>query len=451
MKLLKYSLVLAGLFFVSAIIPGIICVLFGFNGVWSSSGISLAIVCLLKGKIAKKIFGQNTHHQSSPNTAFLLFALSLISGGIKAFTYYSNKTSMERLGFIYESTREQVFNQLFIPLFVASLFWAIVLGIITYIRGKQKKYAEQDIEFKPNPIANLPSQVTENKIDNKEPLDTNCTSEKQAISCDSQVKIASKADNAIIVKKWWNAISVSLRKKRKSIWVTLTSIVFIILVLLFLSKIKPDYNSVGEYLYEDSFGNIHVDKNCSKISSVSVMRIELENLNNENFQHFCHICVSDEIYGTLKERHNNRVVEQRLSNIYNVLIIYNISNIPSNKEDFRMWIESEQGNLIYLFKIMSLMRVSGIGDNVTAFKLWLYSDDESKVEISTAIMRLYDTCKRERLNVGDFNEFLMYIQSNEGDMQWIIYNKLVELDYDMEDYQHYHETVTALIPYESIE
>lgn len=454
MKLLKYSLALAGLFFISAIIPGIICVLCGFNGVWASSGISLAIVCLLKGKIAKKIFGPNTTHQSSPNAAFFLIAISLISGGIKAYTYYLNKITMVNLGFTYEFTREQVFSQLFVPLIFASLFWAIVLGVVTYIRGKQKRHKVQDSILQSDTTSPMTSMPLESNNDIEKDLKSDSTTEsttkKETPIEDNPSDIISKSVKNEDTTKSNKSFFSTLSNYKKYFWVIFGVIALISILIFSISQINMshDTDGVGEYLYIDSFGNIHADKNCSAIPSVSVNRIEVKNVSEEDLQHCCHICISDNIYRQLKETYKQGIVEQRLSNIYDILNKYNISNIPSNRSDFDAWIEADQENLQYLYYILSLMRVKDIGRNLDAFKVWLYSDDKSNIELSTSIMRLYNTCTREGLNVGDFNEFIKYIQYNESDMQWI-YNKLVELNYDMETYQSFHDAVTALIPYET--
>ena len=98
MKQFKYALSLAVLFFIVAIIPGLICVICGFDAVFASSGIALAAVFLLKGKIAKKIFGSNNHHSSSPGIAIILIIISIISGVFKYMTFTANRTVMERLG-----------------------------------------------------------------------------------------------------------------------------------------------------------------------------------------------------------------------------------------------------------------------------------------------------------------------------------------------------------------
>ncbi len=448
MKLIKYSIALTGLFFISAIIPGIVCVLLGFNGIWTSSGISLAIVCLLKGKIAKKILGANTTHHSSPNVAFFLIAISLISGGIKAYTFYVNKTTMESLGFTYESTREQVFSQLFIPLLIASLFWAIVVGLVTYIRGKQKRHKTQEIVDQPKDLTSIVSQTIENAKEigeDSEPKTIPKEESSSIIRPINTVKISDKSKIQKIYNKW---ILTTLRNYKKYVLGTLVIIIVVALFLFVISKITVSSNTVCKYLYADSQGNIHVDKNCSAISSIGVNRIEFEDISDEDLQACCHICVDDNIYEKLRDIYKNRIIEQRLSNIYDVLRIYKISNIPSNKLDFRTWIETNQENLEYIHNILSLMRVREIGNDMTTFKSWLNSDDKSNVDISTAIMRLHETCEREGLNVGDFNEFLRYMQYSESDRQWV-FSKLIELNYDMEPYQEYYDTMTALVPYES--
>jgi hypothetical protein len=158
MKLFKYSLSLAGVFFAVSIIPGIICVLFGVDFVLASSGISLAVVCLLKGKIAKKIFGPNTTHHSSPQVAKFLIILSLIVGAIRAFTYYLS-------GSIYghETFREILFKYSLLPVIVASFFWAIILGIVTYIRGRQAKHQITPVDNETND-AEKDEQATLNTV-----------------------------------------------------------------------------------------------------------------------------------------------------------------------------------------------------------------------------------------------------------------------------------------------
>ncbi|MCM1004707.1 MAG: hypothetical protein NC402_00230 [Prevotella sp.] len=467
MKLLKYSLSLAGLFFISAIIPGIICVLSGLNGVWVSSGISLAIVCLLKGKIAKKIFGPNTTHYSSPDIACFLIAISLISGGIKAYTYYLNKESIESFGFTRESTREQVFNQLFVPLLIASLLLSIVLGIATYIRGTQKKHQVQTIESNEDVMSSHFKQQKKDYENHRDELKSkNNLDRENTFGDDISTNPINESDESENVKNSDTSTSPTTKNYKKYIWPALAIIIVIALVVFGIFKLctscdsADEYqdddikeyidNSIGEYLYVDSYGNIHVDKNCSGIPSISVNRIEYEKVSNEDLQNCCHICVNDKIYKKLKETYKNKVIEQRLSNIYDVLTLYNISNLPSNRLDFGAWIEADQDNLQYLYKILSLMRVSEIGSDITTFKSWLYSDDQSQIEISTSLRRLYETCERENIHVDDFNEFIKNIQYNESDMQWI-YNKLVELNYDVEPYQQYHDVVTALVPYETID
>lgn len=450
MKLLKYSLVLAGIFFISAIIPGIICILCGFNGVWASSGISLAIVCLLKGKIAKKIFGPHSTHRSAPNTAFFLIAISLISGGIKAYTYYINKATIENLGFTYESTREQVFSQLFVPLLIASLFWAIILGIVTFIRGKQKKHQVQEVVSQSEAESSSSSQSLVNSDLRKEVLTSNIVSKEETLHTDktsntpnNTIKIADRPKSN---SKFFNTIS----NYKKYLWAILGIIAVIAIVLFGISKFgsSRDSDNIGEFLYIDLYGNVHADKNCSAISSISVNHIEVRAVSVDNLQKCCHICVNDNIYRNLKETYKNEVIDIRLSNIFEILRKYNISNIPSNRNDFDKWLEADQENLEYLYNILSLMQVNGIGSDITFFKSWLNSDDKSTTEVSTSLMRLYDICEREGLDVGDFNEFLKYIQYDENYMQWF-YNKLVELNYDVKSYQLFHNVTTALVSYET--
>lgn len=415
MKLLKYSLALAGLFFISAIIPGIICVLCGFNGVWASSGISLAIVCLLKGKIAKKIFGPNTTLQSSPNAAFFLIAISLISGGIKAYTYYLNKTTMENLGFTYESTREQVFSQLFVPLLIASLFWALVLGVVTYIRGRQKKHHVEDVVPKSDPVSSSLSQPIINSDVHEEALKPNIVIKEGPLHNDKTSNTPKNHIKNVDNHKSNRAIINTISNYKKYLWVIFGIIAVIAIVIFGISKFNNSRNSIGEYLYADSFGNIHSDIDCELLNTISPTRIKYTEFTPSKSYDFCKKCFTDEMYQKVfEDRHLNIRIAEAYDNFASKFSENKYSMMFSDLGTCQKYVKN--GDIHDLHRLYTINVIRPNNKEFNSFKDFLsYFEREDLVE---ELPNLYNNISKadKKKYIYIYREFIDYYTNYQYDM-----------------------------------
>lgn len=413
MKQFKYALSLAVLFFIVAIIPGLICVICGFDAVFASSGIALAAVFLLKGKIAKKIFGSNNHHSSSPGIAIILIIISIISGVFKYMTFTANRTVMERLGYSNEMSREDLFTQLMLPLIVASLFWAVVVGIVAYFRGRGKKSQLQDVTHTTEDnaiecmsLGDIPSEKLENNPDS-DSLDS------VAVKDDVEA-----SDDAIMIQdqEQKNTFDDAAKRKirlkcptvsKKGVLFACCSFILIILCVFIYTHRHPNKYQIGEYLYVDGYNNIHSDLNCDLCLDVSPRRILYKDFDPTESNAYCRKCIPDYIYKQMLEDCESNI---RISQAYSAFCQQFSTSVYSfmfeSKGECANYIKD--GNLWDLHRLYVVNVVRDNDKNFESFKDFLvYFDREDLIE---NIPNIYIDIKKEEkeLYLKLYNRFTDY-------------------------------------------
>jgi hypothetical protein len=434
MKLLKYSLSLSALFLIIAIVPGIVCVLCGFESVWASSGISLAVVCLLKGKIAQKIFGPNTTHHSSPKTAIVLMIISLISGVAHAYTYYENKEFMEKMGYVYDTSTEALIQNALVPIIISSLFWAIIVGIVTYIRGRQDKHqiisldsetrdtsaeigdvnenstifeAEDNDNYDscshdiPSESAEHKQQVVETKIDEQSSTPMQSADDAQNTE---EKNICDKTDN--------HGCQKSSKLPLKTIAIASSIIVVILLCILIIPHIGSSKYKIGDYIYADSRFTIHTDINCEFIPDPNPKRILYANFNPTEGYNLCRKCVPDYIYQQMLEECEINI---KISRVYSELkskFTENVFSVLFNSpESFNTYIKN--GDLWALHRLYSVNAVRPNNKEFGTFEELLQYFDRN--DLLDSIPNLYKGIKTEdkKLYIRVYQSFIQYYTNYE--------------------------------------
>lgn len=130
-KNIKYALVLSAIFFVLAVVPGLILWACGVPVILGPAGIALAIVIFIRGKIARKIFGSDNVSTWPMIVAFIL----LIGSIVKLISSIAEISAMAELGMSISGLGiDDIMTYLIVPSFI----WALIVFAIVWI-GSAKR------------------------------------------------------------------------------------------------------------------------------------------------------------------------------------------------------------------------------------------------------------------------------------------------------------------------
>ncbi len=140
-KELSYAAILSFIFFLGAVLPGVITILCGSPVLIASIGIPLGIILLIKGKIGKKIYGEDSPHSSSPNAAFFVLGITLIAAIFQLYKVISMQSLYASMG--YELSSAELLEEHFPALLIASFFWTVVFFCAVLIRSKIRQIRQR--------------------------------------------------------------------------------------------------------------------------------------------------------------------------------------------------------------------------------------------------------------------------------------------------------------------
>ena len=417
-KNLQYAAVIAAIAFAVMVIPCVICWGFRFNFVMVSLGITLGVVFLVKGKIAKKIYGSDQNHKSSVGLAWFFFTISLISLVIKISTHIQLMRFYKDMGYEYSN---EISAENLLPIIFASSIWSVIIFACIFLRNFFRKNLKDD--------TNIVDMSHSMSLKDVEPRKSHEEQRKDDIHIteNKETNNTRSKENKIkfLIKKY---AGIPLYG-----WITVI-VVLLGLICFYLASKRSHENdpveklTIGRYVYDNGCEIIHIDDQCPNLQ---FFKIPIDTLELMHFEKVCTECVNEVSCEHLKELcirnkevdSKRRWLYNRLQSYYNMdeydVFIHKIKNPQNGRKIYNAGLE----NGLVLGSFEEFSEYMGIEDDVND-KVDFEDDVNDEVDFEESslsyegyndvvnLKELYNTLKADGAPVPDtYERFYSYMTS----------------------------------------